>query len=301
GLFMNPGNLQKHGELLGAKLTPAQWTSKWRSITFSTAGAEFPVSGFNEKGLAMGVLQLPEAQYPVITDPRPGLGAGQFVQYNLDRSETIEEVLASTQVVRPYSSIAKMHFFACDASKHCAVLQWVNGSLNVYRDAELKYEVLTNSLYPASAKAADACVAGNCTNGDTSLWRFATVAKLRNELRSDQPFASQAFGILNRVAQTSGAMTRFQLVLDPREQTVKIRKFGSAEAAELEVNFAEASCLNPRQFIPITAASKGDLGNSWQPLTQDIQTDMALQMGYPASAAAAYGRFPFEGVKCLGR
>src|SRR4051812_1138750 len=52
-LVLNPANLEKRGELFGASVQAAHWISRLRSFTFSIAGAEFPVSGFNEKGLSM--------------------------------------------------------------------------------------------------------------------------------------------------------------------------------------------------------------------------------------------------------
>ena len=79
-LVMNPANLRKKGELYGAPLKPAEWISAYKSLTFSIAGAEFPVSGFNEKGLSMMIWELAASKYPEASDPRPGVGVSQFVQ-----------------------------------------------------------------------------------------------------------------------------------------------------------------------------------------------------------------------------
>ena len=299
-LVMNPAHLQKIGEVFGAPIPKIQWVSKYRSFSFSIAGAEFPVSGFNEKGLIMGVLELPETVFPPNSDPRGGVGVGQFVQYNLDTAETIDQVEASDKVIRPYSSIAKMHYFACEASGKCMVIQYRDGVAHFFRGNDLPYNIMTNSPYATSAQAAKACVkdASACSPSDSSLQRFAMVARLKTEMKSDQPFTDQALKILNQVVQSAGAVTRFQLIYDPVARTVNVRKRGSQDLAQLKVNFDEADCHGPRRVIPIDANSKGDLSSHWMDLSEAYQTDMVTNMGYPPAMAAVYGKYPFHSVTC---
>lgn len=302
-LVLNPANLQKHGELFGAPIPAAQWTSKYRSLSFSIAGAEFPVSGFNEKGLSMAILELHDSVYPPATDPRPALGVSQFVQYNLDRSVTLDDVIASDKVLRPYSSLIHMHYFVCEASAKCAVLQYVDGVLKVYRDQSLPYKILTNSLYPEMAKAADACLKDdnapfNCGEDDTSEARFTVAA---NTLRAMDPhgdFDDQIWKALTYVTSwmsRTGTRTRYQMVFDPAARSVEVRKYKNTwQVGTLKVNFDEADCAKPRKVIEITFNATGDLSGQWQALTEDSQTDMAKKMGYPDAMAKAYGRLPFS-------
>lgn len=303
-LFLNPANLQKTGELFGAKMPTAQWVSKYRSITFSIAGAEFPVSGFNEKGLSMAILELANSTYPQASDPRPAFGPSQLIQYNLDRSETIDDIVASTKAFRPYSTLIHMHYFACEASGKCAVIQYINGEMKIYRDSSLPYPVLTNSTYPESAAAAKACIQDSykCTPSDDSLFRFANAARIRlQEMKSAETFEDDAFGALGEVAQTGpGTITRFQMIMDPGAQVVKIRVRHNDEVGELKVDFNQADCRKPRMMLPIEAKDSGDLSGKWKVLTAEDQTDMATKMGYPPPYAAEYGQYPFR-LTCLSK
>lgn len=247
----------------------------------------------------MGILELAETSYPGKDDPRPALGVSQFVQYNLDRSETIDDVIASDLAVRPFSPIAKMHYFACDASAACAVLQYVDGKLHAYRGAELPFSLLTNSPYPASAAAADACLRdpSNCPATRDSLGRYGTAALLRSRMTAARPFGDQALGVLESVAQSGYNVTRFQLLLDPASRTVRLRRHGTTDLGVLHVNFDDVTCAQPRRVIAIDATSSGDLAGRWFELTAEYQKRMVLDLGYPASVAEAYANFPFT-VKC---
>lgn len=300
-LFMNPANLEKRGELYGAPVKAAEWVSKYKSFTFSIAGAEFPVSGFNERGLSMMILELAETAYPDINDPRVAVSLGQFVQYHLDLSQSIDDVVAAINVVRPYSAKLRMHFMACESSGKCAVIQYINGQAKIYRDKDLPHPVLTNSLYPESAVAADACIKDfkACVSNNNSLHRFAVASQQRSLMTNQATFAQDAFTILEEVAQNKGTFTRYQMVFDPANQGVQLRKRGS-KFGSLKVSFTNETCKTPRRYIPIDENTDGDLSSSWQPLTEAYQTDMALKMGHPADVASVYGHYPFT-LKCLDK
>src|SRR3954447_12341560 len=44
--------------------SPAQWTSRYGSVTFNQFGREFPNGGLNEAGLALELMWLNETLYP---------------------------------------------------------------------------------------------------------------------------------------------------------------------------------------------------------------------------------------------
>jgi len=73
--------------------TPASWTSKYGSITFSCLSKDMPISGMNEAGLVVAQAWQSDAEYPEI-DNRPAMSEVQWIQYQLDNFETVEEVIA---------------------------------------------------------------------------------------------------------------------------------------------------------------------------------------------------------------
>ncbi|HEY0750007.1 MAG TPA: linear amide C-N hydrolase, partial [Chitinophagaceae bacterium] len=78
----------------GAKPNAANfnWVSNYGSVTFNQYGKEFPTGGMNEKGLVVELMWLDETEYPV-RDKRHSLGVLQWIQYQLDCSQSVSEVI----------------------------------------------------------------------------------------------------------------------------------------------------------------------------------------------------------------
>jgi penicillin V acylase-like amidase (Ntn superfamily) len=76
----------------------AEWVSRYGSVTFNQYGREMPNGGINEAGLVVETLMLPRARNPAPTTGRAVIVA--WVQYQLDNSGTVAEVIASDANVR---------------------------------------------------------------------------------------------------------------------------------------------------------------------------------------------------------
>ncbi len=90
---INKRNLRKKSFVQPPEKT-FEWVSKYGSITFNQAGKEFPYGGINEAGLVIELMWHREAVYPE-KDNRYGLSELQWIQYQLDNSETVKEVIRS--------------------------------------------------------------------------------------------------------------------------------------------------------------------------------------------------------------
>ncbi len=78
---------------------PLKWTSKYGSITFNQSGQAFPSDGMNEKGLFVAILLLEKTKWPA-PDCRASISAGQWIQYQLDNSSNVQEVIANDQHIQ---------------------------------------------------------------------------------------------------------------------------------------------------------------------------------------------------------
>ena len=72
-----------------------RWTAKYASLSFTQNVQEVAISGMNEKGLVVELLDLLGTQYP---DPQTSkdlkvISEGQIGQYLLDSAATVEEVI----------------------------------------------------------------------------------------------------------------------------------------------------------------------------------------------------------------
>src|SRR6185436_5175860 len=75
------------------------WVSKYGSITFNQYGKEFPTAGMNEKGLVVELMWLDGTHYPQ-KDQRPSVDVLQWIQYELDNSATVEQVIKTDATLR---------------------------------------------------------------------------------------------------------------------------------------------------------------------------------------------------------
>lgn len=309
-VVLNPARLYKRAELYGFPEVLAEWISKYKSMTFSIAGAEFPVAGFNEKKLFMAVLMLNGTKYPLDEDRpialrRKALSTKQFVQYNLDNSSSVEEVIASIDKVRPFSPNLQMHYFVCDSTRSCAVIQYLKtpdgkSETKVFTQGTLPQAILTNSSYSRSLESLKTCDLLACKEMDNSLWRFDSAAIMKPAAGGGREFPSLGSEVLNYVAQADNDLiTRFQLIYDPERSTIHVRKGHGPEIrfATLTTNFEKLRFDGERKVVRIEDGTKGII-KKWENLTPEMQYELAVGLGQSSEQAKITSRYPFDVVKC---
>ena len=147
-LWAFPKGMERNGETGTNSL---KWTSKYGSV-ITSAFEIASTDGMNEKGLVANLLWLPEAEYPVRDQSKPGLAITAWVQYMLDNFATVDEAVTAIdentfQVVSDMmpdgSRLATLHLSVSDATGDCAIFEYIGGKLTVYHSKE--YKVMTNS------------------------------------------------------------------------------------------------------------------------------------------------------------
>jgi len=130
--------------------TPASWISKYGSVTFNQYGKEYPIGGINETGLVVEVMMLRDIQYPN-QDERTAIDELGWVQYQLDNSASIKDVIESDKKIRiSNKTFAKLHFLISDISGETLVVEFLNGKASFYYDENLPLPCLTNNTYYSS-------------------------------------------------------------------------------------------------------------------------------------------------------
>lgn len=288
GFTINQRGVRKKGVLFGATKNLADWTSRYASVSFSVTGPEYPASGINEKGLFIITQALDETEWPDLKDSRPALNTTQFVQYHLDRSETIDDVIASDQSIRPFSMAFKVHYFVCDSSRDCAVIQYINGKMLVYKGQNLPYSVLTNNLYPESVRSVDSCSKAGCTEKSNSLWRFAELAYKWKNSNTKEDVSVGFWPWLDQVQQlpTTSVATRFQVVYDPHQRMIYAKHWKTKKLMFFSYDFKAQDCNKAsfgleENYLEVDPFFQEDVTSKFHRLSLGRRADLAVKAGMP--------------------
>ncbi len=217
-LIANKRGIAKRALLLDPAEKPAEWVSKYGSVTFNQYGREMPNGGMNEVGLVVESLMLPTTRNPT-PDDRPAVTA--WAQYQLDNSQTVGDVIASDKAIRISPAMPMpIHFFVCDAEGGTAVVEFIDGKMVAHTGKDLPHKLITNDTCDTSLAflIQHEGFGGNKPirqGSQNSLDRFAIAA---DRLKGYEPDGSTesaiqyAFTTLTTVRQ--GQATKWSIVYD---------------------------------------------------------------------------------------
>jgi penicillin V acylase-like amidase (Ntn superfamily) len=200
------------------KRRPVKWKSKYGSVTFTYLGRDFIEGGMNEAGLMVDEASL-TAIYPP-DEGRPGISCGQWMQYQLDNYESVDEVLDHLTELRPDGE--EWHYLIADRFGNVCAIEYPAGKPTVYQGESLKFPILTNTTYEQAMNhiPLDKLFGGNIdiAAGTDSYGRFVKVAALIKEFaQKETENVEQAFHILDQV---SNETTRRSVVYDSYSKRV---------------------------------------------------------------------------------
>ena len=129
------------------------WTTNYGFVGPNVFGQPYICDGMNEKGLAIGNFQFTGfAKFQKIEpeDANRVIASYEVVTYLLGTCCTVDEAIETLRNVRMCAvgttaqdhAMGDFHYFVHDADGHCAVLEYVDGALNIHDNP---VGVLTNS------------------------------------------------------------------------------------------------------------------------------------------------------------
>jgi penicillin V acylase-like amidase (Ntn superfamily) len=228
------------------RVNPATWQARFGSVTFNQFGQDQPMGGVNETGLVVELMWLDEARYPA-ADGRPTVSVLDWIQYALDRFESVAELLQGIEAVR-IAGRTPLHFLVADRTGDAAAIEFLEGKLVAHRGPALRARALANSTYADSVAYLDRRVRqrdGAPAFTRRSLDRFAQAAELAARAAA-QPAASEddavirAFATLDAVKQPH--YTRWQIVYDLTAMRVHWHTEDNAVRRHLDVGALDFSC-----------------------------------------------------------
>lgn len=265
-VVLNKREVHKRSLLLRPGDRPAEWTSRFASFTFNQYGEGFPNGGMNEKGLVVEALWLAGSRFPK-DDDRPTLNELQWVQYQLDRFESVREVLLNASETRISRVHGDVHYMVCDKGGECAVIEHLDGKLVVTSGRELTQPVLTNHSFAESAAYLERHRAFHeePPAGTGSLARFARAAIAAEGSKAAS--ADEAFSLLDTVK--SGKETQWQLVYEPSAGRVHFRTQRSPKVRTLTFDKLDRGCVEGSSALELDAEGEGMVNKALHALPRE--------------------------------
>jgi penicillin V acylase-like amidase (Ntn superfamily) len=272
-LFVNKRGVAKTGWEAGTSGKYARWTSQYGSVTFNLAGVQMAWAGMNEAGLAISTMALRETHNPP-PDERPPLISAFWIQYQLDTSATLADVMANDARVR----IADTgdHYLVCDRSGDCAAVEFLEGQTVFHTGATMPVKTLTNHAY---RKAVTAWQAGRL-QGNNSLERFAIAADRVTGVRTTgtAPAIAYAFDTLQQASgqATGGTPTQWSIVFDTENLRVHWRTSRNPETRSVDFARLDFDCSSPVETLDVHAPLAGDVSDQLGRYTFDANLQHTL-------------------------
>ncbi len=139
------GTIKENGRELGEKVL--RWQVSYGSVTFNQYSFELPISGMNEAGLAIALMFHDEGNAGT-NDAYARLSALQWIQYQLDNSKDIDDVIHSLEKIRPKQDFMPLHYSLLDAQGNSLLLEFINEEEKCFKNPSVP--TLTNSSYERS-------------------------------------------------------------------------------------------------------------------------------------------------------
>lgn len=262
-VFVNKRNIGKSAVVYPPEL-PAEWISKYGSITFNQYGRELPMGGMNEAGLIVEQMWLGGTKFPE-PDQRPALRELNWIQYQLDIHQTVEEIIASDADVRISPDSAPIHFLVCDRSGTKATIEFLKGKMVVHRATTMPVAALANNTYEESLEylkrfqgfGGEEAIPTSMGSFNRFVWAAQGIEEYRNRGESTiEGIVDHAFEILKTVSQ--GSFTQWSIVYDPQNLAISYKTCQSPGIKTLSMDAFDFACKTPCQVLDIDDVESGN-------------------------------------------
>jgi hypothetical protein len=205
----------------------------------------------NEAGLAVEALV--DGSVVASTAPDPDHLTGlELVQYGLDRFASADDFASFAERNGVAQLAIPLHFFACDRSNACIVIETSSSGVRVLRDQALGVHALANAPFAVDKATPHPSGIGAFFGIGTpaphaSSERFA---KTREWLTGHRPRSvPEAFDLLDAVRVPG--RTRWQLVWDLTGDTLHMRASGRRTPATFHLDATLATCAGAPLVRPL--------------------------------------------------
>jgi len=251
-----------------------EWVSQWGSVSFNTRGRDFADGGMNEKGLIIWEMSLRTTKF-IQDESKPKLFMMQWMQYQLDNHENVEQVIKSASDI--VLDGWQWHFFTADRGGKCASIEFVNGDIVIHTDDEMPVKVLCNALYSYELKTLGRYEGFGgkrpVTMEKRKEPRFVHAAKMISDYDPSVSgnIINYGFDLLDQL--NSGGYNQWQIIVDMKNLHVYIRTNLSREVRHFNLNSFDLSCDTPVKMIDIHAGLSGNITKNFVDYTFELNKE----------------------------
>ena len=304
-IFVNKRGVDKSALVTGNE-KPARWVSKMGSVTFNQYGKDNPSGGMNEAGLVIELMWLDDTQYPK-SDARPVLDVLEWIQYNLDISANVQDVIKNSEAVRIASPV-KLHYLVSDRQGNSATVEFLDGNLVAHTGEKLAVSALTNDTYEKSLNYSKSVTAEKAKS-ESSFDRFTRAGQKSKEFaqkpKTEAEAVNYAFEILANVAQKNS--TQWSIVYDQRRAKIHFRSMQSAGIKTIDTRAFDYTCGSAVKIFDVNAKESGDVTGKFVDYTHQANRSLIERAfngtpflkSVPASSRDELAAFP-ENFTCDG-
>lgn len=270
-IVVNRRNLQKSiGDGTGKTF---QWISKYGSLSFNLVGIEMAWSGMNEAGLIISPMQLLQTRIAP-PDHRITMDNSVWLQYILDTCSSLGEVVRSLQKIRVQTPD---HYLVADRSGNCAVIEFMDGTIQVHKGGNLPASALANDPYGKVRKVWNENISrpkskrALMREGE-SFMRFFKAATAISQYSSEKEpdVISYAMNLLDRV---SASHTKWSIIYDAQNQKIYYKTCDNRRICWFDFSDFNFDCRAPLRMVRVYNSFKGDIGDQFILYSREIQVD----------------------------
>lgn len=271
-LFVNKRGVEKTA-MAEAAPNPAKWISQYGSVTFNQYGRENPSGGMNEKGLVIELMWLDDTQYPK-ADERPTVGTLEWIQYQLDNSATVQEVIQNAEKIRIASEV-KIHYLVNDKQGNSATVEFIDGKLVAHTSDKLPLTALANDTYEKSLNYSKNTPAEK-TKSESSFDRFTRAADksktFADKSKSEEEAVKYAFDILKNVEQKG--YTQWSIVYDQQRGKIHFRSLKSQSIKTVDTKTFDYACGSSVKTFDVNSNESGDVTARFADYKREANRDL---------------------------
>jgi penicillin V acylase-like amidase (Ntn superfamily) len=264
------------------ELKAAEWTSKYGSITFNQVGINMPMGGMNEKGLVIAQMALFGSKYPE-TDDRPVVSGLEWIQYQLDISKSLSDVIENNKKIRIIPDFITVHYLICDSEGNVGTVEFLNGETVIHKGEDILITVCSNDTYEKSMNDLKNYIGFGGEKEIPSDWNsvsdiIAIAGTMINNYNpaKDINIVDYGFNILNSVG--SPDRTQWSVIFDIKSEKIIFKSLQNRNSRELYLNDFDFSCDSEFKMLDIQKSNSNDINNQFITFSPDHYREYKINL-----------------------